>query len=86
MEYVKMDNEQRIRERARVIWEHEGRPVGREKEHREQAARELGISVVAGEGQAGPNSGPSPVTPISGGQAQEEPPYAGIGPSSERTG
>jgi Protein of unknown function (DUF2934) len=81
-----MDNEQRIRERAQAIWERQGRPAGREKECREQAARELGISVVAGEGNAGPNSGGSPITPISGSQAQEEPPYAGIGPSSERTG
>ncbi len=81
-----MDNEQRIRERARIIWEHAGRPEGREKEHREQAARELGISVVAGEGDGGPSSGSSPITPITGGNAQEEPPYAGIDPNAERTG
>jgi DUF2934 family protein len=81
-----MDNEQRIRERARVIWENEGRPVGRDEEHRAQAARELGISVVAGEGAGGPSSGGSPITPISGGNSQEEPPYAGTDPHSERTG
>lgn len=78
-----MDDEQRIRERARVIWEREGRPEGREKEHREQAARELGISVVAGEGQM-PSQGGSPITPISGGFAQEEPPYAGVDPNADR--
>jgi Protein of unknown function (DUF2934) len=81
-----MDNEQRIRERARAIWEREGRPAGRDKEHRAQAARELGIAVVAGEGTGGPSSGGSPVTPISGGSAQEEPPYAGIDSNAERTG
>lgn len=81
-----MDNEQRIRERARIIWENEGRPAGREQEHRAQAARELGISVVAGEGHAGPSSGSSPITPISGGNVQEEPPYAGVDPNAERSG
>ncbi len=81
-----MDNEQRIRERARVIWEHAGRPVGREKECREQATRELGISIVAGENGGGPSQGGSPVTPISGDRAQEGLPYAGTDPNSERTG
>jgi hypothetical protein len=81
-----MDNEQRIAERARIIWENEGRPEGRDKEHREQAARELGISVVAGDGRGGPSQGGSPVTPISGSFAQEEPPYAGTDPNSERSG
>lgn len=80
-----MDDDQRIRERARAIWEREGRPEGREKEHREQAARELGISVVAGEG-TGPYQGGAPITPISGDRAQEEPPYAGVDPGAERTG
>jgi hypothetical protein len=80
-----VDNEQRIRERARAIWEREGRPEGREKEHREQAARELGINVVAGEGQT-PSQGGSPITPITGGTAQEEPPYAGIDPNAEKSG
>ena len=32
--------EERIRERAHDIWEREGRPVGREQMHWEQAARE----------------------------------------------
>lgn len=81
-----MDDEQRIRERARIIWENEGRPEGREKEHREQATRELGLTVVAGEGSGGPSSGASPITPISSGNAQEEPPYAGVDPGAERTG
>ena len=81
-----MDNEQRIRERARIIWENEGRPEGREKEHRAQAACELGLSAVAGEGSGGPSSGGGPITPITGRNAQEEPPYAGTDPNSERTG
>lgn len=33
--------EARIRERAYAIWEHEGRPEGREQEHWERAAREI---------------------------------------------
>ncbi|HUO93156.1 MAG TPA: DUF2934 domain-containing protein [Rhizomicrobium sp.] len=80
-----MDDEQRIRERAHAIWEAEGRPDGCEKEHWQRACHELGVSVVAGDG-AGPSLGSSPVTPISGHQAQEEPPYAGIGPTGEHSG
>jgi len=80
-----MDDEQRIRERAHAIWEAEGRPQGCEKDHWQRACRELGINVVAGSG-AGPNLGGSPITPISGSQAQEEPPYAGIGPTGEHSG
>ncbi len=35
-----------IRERAYAIWEREGRPEGRERQHWEQAAREI---LAAGE-------------------------------------
>ena len=35
------DVEQRIRERAHQIWEEEGRPHGRDREHWEQASREI---------------------------------------------
>ncbi len=91
------DEEHRIRERAHDIWEREGRPVGHEKELLERARHELGldktrqasgpaISVPAGEGDAGPNPGAKPVTPISDAQAQEEPPYASVDPRSERSG
>lgn len=34
------DREQRVRNRAYDIWEQEGRPSGREREHWEQAERE----------------------------------------------
>lgn len=81
-----MNEEQRIRERAHAIWEAEGRPEGRDREHWQRACRELGINVVAGEGRAGPNLGGSPVTVWAGGNVQEEPPYAGTDPHSERTG
>jgi hypothetical protein len=39
--------ETRIRERAYAIWEHEGRPEGREREHWERAAREILASGTA---------------------------------------
>jgi len=90
-----MDQEQRVRERAHQIWEEEGCPDGRAKEHWARACRELGvkpnsdgpgISVVAGEGAGGPNQGPSPVSVLAGEQAQEEPPYAGTDPHSEHSG
>jgi hypothetical protein len=35
------DREARIRERAHVIWEEEGRPVGKEREHWERAAKDV---------------------------------------------
>lgn len=34
------DRERRVRDRAYEIWEQEGRPSGREREHWEQAERE----------------------------------------------
>jgi hypothetical protein len=34
------DKEQRVRERAYRIWEEEGRPIGKEKEHLEEAGSE----------------------------------------------
>lgn len=80
-----MNDEERVRERAHAIWEAEGCPDGRDKEHWQQACRDLGIHVVAGEGW-GLSQGGSPITPISGGFAQSEPPYAGTDPNAERTG
>ncbi len=43
-----MENvEDRIRERAHLIWEREGRPIGRELAHWEQAAAELSAEDAA---------------------------------------
>ena len=44
MSMTQIDN--LIRERAYAIWEREGRPEGRERQHWEQAAREI---LAAGE-------------------------------------
>jgi hypothetical protein len=84
-----MTNEERIRERARIIWENEGRPKGRdEKDYWKQAARELGlgdgINVVAGDLPEGVSQGGHPVTVLSGEETQEEPPYAGVDPNADR--
>jgi Protein of unknown function (DUF2934) len=43
------DREQQIRERAHQIWEEEGRPQGREREHWERAAREIDAREAGGE-------------------------------------
>jgi hypothetical protein len=48
-----MNLEDRIRELAHRIWEHEGRPHGRHDEHWEQACREMEFVVT---GEAGPTS------------------------------
>jgi hypothetical protein len=36
-----MTDEKKVKERAHQIWEAEGRPHGRDREHWEQAAREI---------------------------------------------
>jgi len=36
------DRDQRVRDRAYEIWEQEGRPSGRERDHWERADREIG--------------------------------------------
>ena len=48
------DREQRIKERAYHIWQQEGCPEGREKEHWHQAMRELGS---AGDRDSGATEG-----------------------------
>ncbi len=42
---TEIDQVQKIRERAFAIWEEEGRPVGRDREHWLQAKKELGFSA-----------------------------------------
>jgi hypothetical protein len=44
------DTEQRIRERAHQIWEEEGRPEGRERDHWERARFLVGLEDNAGAG------------------------------------
>lgn len=55
-----MKLEERIRELAHRIWEHEGRPEGRHQEHWEQACREMDFVL----GEAGPT--PSGGTGLAG--------------------
>ena len=45
------DREERIRERARAIWEEEGRPEGKDREHWERAAAEVDASEASGEAE-----------------------------------
>ncbi|TIY01229.1 MAG: DUF2934 domain-containing protein [Mesorhizobium sp.] len=47
-----MDREERIRRRAHEIWEREGRPEGREREHWDQAVQE--IEAEDSEAERGP--------------------------------
>lgn len=42
------DIEERVRARAHLIWEREGRPEGREQEHWDQALAELAEEAAAG--------------------------------------
>lgn len=46
---MESDREARIRERAQAIWEEEGRPEGRDREHWERAAAELHASETSAE-------------------------------------
>lgn len=82
-----MEREQRIRERAHAIWEREGRPDGREREHWEQAAAEIdaesGSGATAGEagGSAATERKPSARGKRGSGAAAEKPATRGKGAS-----
>jgi hypothetical protein len=52
------DREQRIQERAYAIWEAEGRPEGRERDHWQQAEHELAALTSRA---VDPSPAPSPV-------------------------
>jgi hypothetical protein len=59
----KSSREQRIRERAYFIWLEEGQPEGRDKEHIEQAERDIDLmdkQANQGEGGTPPAIGPVP--------------------------
>jgi hypothetical protein len=47
------DREQRIRERAHSLWEQEGRPEGRDREHWERAMREIDDEAMQAGGHTG---------------------------------
>lgn len=84
-----VDLVQRIRERAHRIWEEEGCPEGRDKEHWWQACREVDAAHdLRGEGArvSVTGSGEGPVTAIAGQNVQEEPPYASVDPQTEHSG
>lgn len=49
---MQSDRETRIRDRAQAIWEEEGRPEGRDREHWERAAAEVNAEERAGEQEA----------------------------------
>lgn len=52
--------EEQIRARAHQIWEEEGRPQGREREHWERAAREIDAREAGGEART-ERSGPDEI-------------------------
>ena len=52
-----MNLEDRIRELAHRIWEHEGRPEGRHEEHWERACREMDFANMGGTVGATPSGG-----------------------------
>jgi hypothetical protein len=51
------DRERRIRERAYLIWEHEGQPEGQADRHWQEAERELDALEAAADESAGPPTG-----------------------------
>lgn len=59
-----MDRTQDIRDRAYQIWIEEGQPSGREREHWEQASRELGDDG----GEAASKRQAAPSTAVGGGE------------------
>lgn len=55
-----MDQQRRIRERAYEIWEREGRPEGRDREHWQQAAAEIAAAERAAGASLAPEAPPTP--------------------------
>ena len=47
---MEQEIERRVRERAYAIWEQEGRPHGKDREHWERAKRQLAVEQLAGGG------------------------------------
>lgn len=52
------DQEQWLQQRAYAIWEVEGRPDGRDREHWEQATRELSAALAAEQNESGASAEP----------------------------
>lgn len=48
-----MDIHDRIRERAHRLWEEEGRPAGRDREHWQRACAEIDAEIRSGAGRSG---------------------------------
>ena len=71
------DREQRIRERAYALWQREGRPDGREREHWQTATREIDSESGSGSDAAG-------TTPAAGAPAPGGSPRAGEGGTGDR--
>jgi hypothetical protein len=58
------DDEEIIRARAFMIWEQEGRPIGRDKEHWEQARGELDLADAENEVEGSRPSGSGPAETV----------------------
>ena len=63
------DSEEKIRARAHQLWEAEGRPHGRDREHWEQAAGELANETGPSSTDRPPSAGAQPVGPAQPGGA-----------------
>lgn len=72
------DRDRKVRERAHMIWEREGRPDGRASEHWTQAEREIANEEAAVEAAAGElkvtayNDPTRPGGPVEGGSYPKE--------------
>jgi hypothetical protein len=74
---METDREEKIRERAHLIWEREDRPEGRDAEHWAQAQREIENEDIAATGAGGlkvtPDNDPTrPGGPAEGGTGGEK--------------
>lgn len=67
------DRERRIRERAYALWEAEGRPHGRDREHWHQAAEEIAAEEASSGKRPGQDAGPVAPAASSGGTLRSRP-------------
>jgi hypothetical protein len=64
------DREHRIRQRAHEIWEHEGRPSGRDREHWERARQDIDGGTDTADQQQAAVEAPDLVDPSIQGSSQ----------------
>jgi hypothetical protein len=86
-EMMSDDREHRIRQRAHAIWEREGRPSGRDREHWERAARDVdsGLDRADPQGSQASDGQGSQASDAQGSRATVESPGPAVPPGQDES-